>query len=155
MLDEFLAMCDERAWNPAFLAVREASMPLYASRGFTSFYLGDEAILDCAAVHPRRPGAARACGRRCAGSAGRYRFQLIAESNASPRLVEQLNAISAKWRGKAPERGFTMSLSQDVTGAGANPEFLLCVALDEDGVPGRVPARRAGLRPVASATRST
>ena len=29
-----------------------------------------------------------------------------------------------------------MSLSQDVTGAGANPEFLLCVALDEDGVPG-------------------
>jgi lysylphosphatidylglycerol synthetase-like protein (DUF2156 family) len=50
--------------------------------------------------------------------------------------VEQLNAISAKWRGKAPERGFTMSLSQDVRGAGANPEFLLCVALDAKGVPG-------------------
>ncbi len=29
-----------------------------------------------------------------------------------------------------------MSLSQDVTGAGANPEFLLCIALDDDGVPG-------------------
>ena len=66
----------------------------------------------------------------------RYRFQLIAESNASARLVDQLNAISARWRGKAPERGFTMALSQDVAGAGANPEFLLSVAVDEDGVPG-------------------
>jgi lysyl-tRNA synthetase, class II len=135
VLDEFLAMCDERAWNPAFLAVREASMPLYASRGFTSFYLGDEAILDCARFTlegPRRKSL-RAAVRRVGRS---YRFQLVTESNASPRLVEQLNAISAKWRGKAPERGFTMSLSQDVTGAEANREFLLCVALDEDGVPG-------------------
>ena len=32
VLDEFLAMCDERAWTPALLAVREASMPLYGSR---------------------------------------------------------------------------------------------------------------------------
>jgi lysyl-tRNA synthetase len=135
VLDEFLAMCAERAWNPAFLAVREASMPLYASRGFSSFYLGDEAILDCARftlAGPARKGlraAVRRVGRR-------YTFRMITESNAAPRLVEQLNAISAKWRGKAPERGFTMSLSQDVAGAGANPEFLLCVALDEDGVPG-------------------
>jgi lysylphosphatidylglycerol synthetase-like protein (DUF2156 family) len=49
--------------------------------------------------------------------------------------VEHLNAISARWRGKNPERGFTMSLSQDVRGAGANPEFLLCVALRDDGTP--------------------
>ncbi|MFC4948964.1 lysine--tRNA ligase [Pseudonocardia sp. GCM10023141] len=135
VLDEFLAMCDERAWHPAFLAVREASMPLYASRGFTSFYLGDEAILDCARFS--LAGSARKSLRAAVRRVGRgYRFQLITEANAAPRLVEQLNAISAKWRGKAPERGFTMSLSQDITGAGANPEFLLCVALDENGVPG-------------------
>jgi lysylphosphatidylglycerol synthetase-like protein (DUF2156 family) len=66
----------------------------------------------------------------------RYRFQLIAESQASSTLVGQLNAISEKWRGKNPERGFTMALSQDVVGEGANPDFLLCVALDPDGVPG-------------------
>ncbi len=29
-----------------------------------------------------------------------------------------------------------MSLSQDIEGAGRNAEFLLCIALDEDGVPG-------------------
>lgn len=135
VLDEFLAMCGERAWEPAFLAVREASMPLYASRGFRSFYLGDEAILDCARF--TLAGSARKSLRAAVRRVGRsYTFQLITEANASPRLVEQLNAISAKWRGKAPERGFTMSLSQDVTGDGANPEFLLCVAVDEDGVPG-------------------
>jgi lysyl-tRNA synthetase class 2 len=134
VLDEFLAMCDERAWTPAMLAAREASMPLYESRGFSAFYLGDEAIVDCrrfsldGARHKSLRSAVRRVGRT-------HRFQLVAESNAPATLVEQLNAISARWRGKNPERGFTMSLSQGVRGAGANPEFLLCVAVREDGTP--------------------
>ncbi|HWM03154.1 MAG TPA: lysine--tRNA ligase [Actinophytocola sp.] len=135
VLDEFLAMCDERAWTPALLAVREASMPLYGSRGFSAFYLGDEAIIDC-----RRftlTGASRKGLRGAVRRVGRtYTFRMLPESRASATLVTQLNAISARWRGKKPERGFTMSLSQDVVGAGANPEFLLCVALDQSGVPG-------------------
>ncbi|MGE3659836.1 MAG: lysine--tRNA ligase [Pseudonocardia sp.] len=135
LLDEFLAMCDERAWNPAFLAIREADMPLYAARGFRELYLGDEAIIRCdrftleGSAHKQLRAAVRRVGRR-------YSFQLVTESNASATLVDQLNAISARWRGKAPERGFTMSLSQDVRGEGANPEFLLCVALDPEGRPG-------------------
>ena len=134
VLDEFLATCDERGWTPALLAAREASMPLYSSRGFSAFYLGDEAILDCrrsvldGAAHKSVRAAVRRVGRT-------HRFLLVAESDASPTMVAQLNAISARWRGKAPERGFTMSLSQDVRGAGADPGFLLCVALDADGVP--------------------
>jgi lysyl-tRNA synthetase len=135
VLDEFLAMCDERGWTPALLAAREASMPLYSSRGFTSVYLGDEAIIDC-----RRftlEGSARKGLRAAVRRVGRTsEFRLLAESDAPPALVDQLNAISARWRGKNPERGFTMSLSQDVRGAGANPEFLLCVAVGPDGVPG-------------------
>ncbi|HEY2724687.1 MAG TPA: lysine--tRNA ligase [Pseudonocardiaceae bacterium] len=135
MLDEFLAMCQQRAWNPAFLAIREADFPLYALRGFRSFYLGDEAIMRCDTFSLDGPQhkSLRAAVRRVARG---YRFQLIAESNAPARLVEQLNAISRRWRGKNPERGFTMSLSQDIKGEGANPEFLLCVAIDADGNPG-------------------
>ena len=134
VFDEFLEMCDERAWTPALLAAREASMPLYASRGFSAFYLGDEAIVDCRrfSLEGARHKSLRAAVRRVGRT---HRFQLVAESNASAPLVEQLNAISARWRGKNPERGFTMSLSQDVRGAGANPEFLLCVALRDDGTP--------------------
>jgi lysyl-tRNA synthetase class 2 len=135
LLDEFLRMCDDRAWNPAFLAIREADFAAYEARGFRAFYLGDEAILRCDSfmLEESTPKSVRAAVRRCGR---RYRFELVTESNASPRLVRDLNAISARWRGKAPERGFTMSLSQDIKGQGANPDFLLCVALDENDVPG-------------------
>ena len=134
LVDEFLRMCDQRAWNPAFLAIRESDFPAYEARGFRAFYLGDEAILRCEQFDLQQTtksvrGAVRRVGRS-------YRFELLAESTASPRLVSQLNAISARWRGKAPERGFTMSLSQDIKGEGANPDFLLCVALDEHDEPG-------------------
>ena len=138
VVDEFLAMCAQRAWTPAFLAAREedtADGGLLASRGFRSFYLGDEAIIDCPSftLEGRERKSVRAAVRRVERT---YRFQMIAESAASPKLVAALNAISEKWRGKDPERGFTMSLSQDITGSDANRDFLLCVALDADGVPG-------------------
>ena len=135
VLDEFLAMCDARAWAPALLAAREASMPLYASRGFSAFYLGDEAVIDCRRFTLEGPGrkSLRAAVRRVGRT---HRFRLVAETDAPPALVDQLNAISARWRGKHPERGFTMSLSQDVRGPGADPGFLLCVAEDAEGRPG-------------------
>ena len=38
------------------------------------------------------------------------------ETDASPQLVEQLNSIRERWRGKAPERGFTMELGGGVRG---------------------------------------
>ena len=133
VVDEFVEMCDERAWNPAFLAVREADVPGYAARGFHHFYLGDEAIIRCDTfgLEGRAMKGVRESVRRVGKS---YRFELVQESKASPTLVRQLNEISARWRGKKPERGFTMTLSEDV--AGTDPEFLLCVAFDEHNKPG-------------------
>lgn len=134
-LDEFLQFCHERSWKVAFLAVRSADLPRYEARGLHSFYLGDEAILLCDRFSLDGPQmkTVRAAVRRVGRA---YRFEVLRESEASATLVRQLNAISAQWRGKAPERGFTMSLSQEVEGAGRNPEFLLCVALDQTGAPG-------------------
>jgi lysyl-tRNA synthetase, class II len=133
VVDEFLAMCARRAWNPAFLAIRERDLGFYAARGFSGCYLGDEAVLRCDTFHTRGPG--RRSLRAAVNRAGRrYRFQLLRETEASPHFVEQLNAMSARWRGDAPERGFTMSLGQAV--AGADPDFLLAVAIDGDGKPG-------------------
>ena len=40
--------------------------------------------------------------------------------------MDELNAISEHWRGKEPERGFTMALSQDVDGE--SDEMVLAVA---------------------------
>jgi lysylphosphatidylglycerol synthetase-like protein (DUF2156 family) len=134
-LDEFITFCADRSWRIAFLAARDSEVPRYASRGFRSFYLGDEAIVSCDTFSLDGPDmkGIRSAVRRVAKT---YRFQLLRESEAPPELVASLNEISAQWRGKAPERGFTMSLSQDIEGGGHNPEFLLCVATDQDGHPG-------------------
>ncbi|HEX4016979.1 MAG TPA: lysine--tRNA ligase [Frankiaceae bacterium] len=135
VLDEFIDYCEERSWRIAFLAARESDMPRYAARGLRGFYLGDEAIIECDTFSLE--GAAMKSVRAAVRRVDRnYRFKVIRESEASDSLVAALNAISEQWRGKAPERGFTMSLSQDIEGHGKNAEFLLCVALDEHDRPG-------------------
>jgi lysyl-tRNA synthetase, class II len=132
VLDEFLAYCRERGWKTAFLAVREADMPLYRERGFREVYLGDEAIIPCdrftlegSAMKSVR-SAVKRVDKRCS-------FRLMRETDASPQLCAQLNEIRARWRGKAPERGFTMELGGGVKGE--NPDFLLAVATGQDGRP--------------------
>jgi lysyl-tRNA synthetase, class II len=62
-----------------------------------------------------------------------HRFRLMRETDASPQLVEDLNRIRERWRGKAPERGFTMELGGGVRGE--NPDFLLAVAFDSEEHP--------------------
>lgn len=135
VLDEFMQFCREHSWRIAFLAARDRDMPRYTARGLRSFYLGEEAIIRCETF--TLDGSAMKSVRAAVRRVGRHhRFALIRESDAPQTLVDQLNAISAQWRGKAPERGFTMSLSQDVEGAGHNPDYLLCVAFDENDRPG-------------------
>jgi|GEM_PF-22073 Lysyl-tRNA synthetase (class II) len=131
VVDEFLALCRERAWKPAFLAVREGDLPLYSSRGLRHIYLGDEAILRCDRL--ARGGGAKSVQQAVRRVAKTHSFQLMTESSASPALIDALNDISRRWRGKDAERGFTMSLSQDLEGRSS--EFLLCVAFDEAGTP--------------------
>ena len=132
VLDEFLAYCRERGWHSAFLAVREQDMPLYRERGFREVYLGDEAIIPCDRFTLAGPAmksvrsAVKRVDKRCS-------FRLMRETDASPQLCAQLNEIRARWRGKAPERGFTMELGGGVSGD--NPDFLLAVATGMDGRP--------------------
>jgi lysyl-tRNA synthetase class 2 len=132
VVDEFLAYCRGRAWHVAFLAVREQDMPLYSAHGFRGVYLGDEAIIRCDTF--TLDGGPLKQVRAAVKRVGKgHHFRLLRESDASPALVHQLNQIRERWRGKAPERGFTMELGQDVKGE--NPDFLLAVALNEDEHP--------------------
>ena len=133
VIGEFLEMCRRRGWCCAFLAARESEADRYADAGLRTFYLGEEAVIDCRAftLEGKRNKSMRQSVHRVART---YRFEMLTESEAGPELVAQLNALSRRWRGKAPERGFTMALSQAV--AGVNPDYQLCVAFDEDGVPG-------------------
>jgi lysyl-tRNA synthetase, class II len=130
VLDEFLAFCKERGWRVAFLAVREDEAARYEARGLNTLYMGDEAIVSCGrfTLQGQRMKKVREAVNRVGKS---HEFRLLPESDASPELVAQLNAISEKWRGKEPERGFTMSLSQDVEGRSS--EILLAIATDAQG----------------------
>jgi lysylphosphatidylglycerol synthetase-like protein (DUF2156 family) len=133
VIDEFLEMCRERAWGFSFLAVRESDRNLYVDRGMHTVYLGDEAVIDV-----REFSLAGKKWKSVRQSSGRvertYTFVWMPETDASKELLQELNDISKLWRGKAPERGFTMTLNQDVEGT--NPDFRLCIALDEEGKPG-------------------
>jgi lysyl-tRNA synthetase len=132
-LDEFLAFCAERGWRVAFFAVREADAELYRARGMHTIYLGDEAILHCDEFSLDGAGmkAVRAAVKHVEKG---HSFELIAETEASPELIAELNEISEEWRKGAPERGFTMELGEDVEGKQA--DFVLAIARDKQG--GRV-----------------
>ncbi len=126
-LDEFLAFCAERGWRVAFFAVREADADLYRERGMHPVYLGDEAILrlDTFTLEGAERKAVRAAVKHIEKG---HTFELIAENEASPELVGELNETSEEWRKGAPERGFTMELGEDVEGT--NPDFVLAIARD-------------------------
>ena len=130
VLDEFLAFCAERGWRVAFFAVREADAEIYRARGMHVIYLGDEAILRCDAFS--LDGSERKAVRAAVKHVEKgHTFELMAEDEASPELVAELNEISEEWRKGAPERGFTMELGEDVEGK--NPDFVLAVARARDG----------------------
>ena len=133
VIDEFLQMCRDRAWGVSFLAVREADRDLYVQRGLHTVYLGDEAVIDVRGFS--LAGKKWKSVRQSSGRIERtYTYEWMSETEVSAEMLRELNDISKRWRGKAPERGFTMTLSQDVEGT--NPDFRLCIALDKDGKPG-------------------
>jgi lysyl-tRNA synthetase len=132
-IDEFLGFCAGRGWRVAFFAVREADAEIYRERGMHTIYLGDEAILHCDEFS--LDGAGMKAVRSAVKHVGKsHSFELIAETEASPALIAELNEISEEWRKGAPERGFTMELGEDVEGT--NPDFTIAIAREQQG--GRV-----------------
>jgi lysyl-tRNA synthetase class 2 len=129
-VDEFLHFCAGRGWRTAFFAVREADRQIYRDRGMHVIYLGDEAIVSCREFTLDGPAMKdlRAVVRRLDRD---HTFELIAESEAGPALVAELNEISELWRGGAPERGFTMELGQAVEGS--EKDFVIALAYEREG----------------------
>lgn len=59
-----------------------------------------------------------------------HAFSLIRTVDAAPALRSQLNDMRERWRGDAPERGFTMELGREVEGE--EPDFLLAIATERE-----------------------
>jgi lysyl-tRNA synthetase class 2 len=110
LVDEFRRVARARAWRLAFLGVGETLLPLYKSRGFRSLYLGDEAI-----VRPREFSLEGRPIRKVRQSVTRleragYRTRFLAAHELDDCLRAELGRVSDAWRGKWPERGFTMAM---------------------------------------------
>jgi lysyl-tRNA synthetase len=127
VLAEFVDFCRRRAWHVAFLAVREEDMDIYRRFGFRDVYLGDEAIIRCD-TFSLAGGAMRQVRGAVTRVSRTHRFTIMREVDAPPALRDELNQIRDRWRGKAPERGFTMELGKGVEGK--QPDFLLALAYE-------------------------
>lgn len=106
-------------------------LPLYRDAGLRSFYLGDEAILDVAAFSLE----GRAIRKVRQSAARLQRLGYTAELRPLGALddagLAELDAVSARWRGGAPERGFSMAT--DLLGGDHQADSLVLVARDGGG----------------------
>src|SRR3954468_24776586 len=126
LVDEFRRVARSRAWRLAFLGVGEGLLPLYKDRGLRAIYLGDEAI-----VHPEQFSLEGRAIRKVRQSVTRveragYRARFLAAHELDDRLRAELGRVSSEWRGKWPERGFTMAMD-------SLDEGLFAIAEDESG----------------------
>jgi lysyl-tRNA synthetase class 2 len=110
LLDEALAFADARGLRVAVLGASERLLPLAAQAGLRGFYIGDEAIVETGsfslegrAIRKVRQSVARL------EKAG-YEAELLRLGEVDDALVEQLEAVSERWRAGQPEKGFAMAM---------------------------------------------
>jgi lysyl-tRNA synthetase class 2 len=153
LLAEFRRVAHTKAWRVAIAGASAAALPDYAELGFKSIYLGDEAFVQPAvfSLEGRPIRKVRQSVTRL-DKAG-YRVEILSPDGVEPELRDQLRAVSEEWRGRWPERGFTMAMD----GLFAYPDTLLAIALGPDGRVGGflqlVPAPACGDYSLASMRR--
>jgi len=129
LVAEFRRVARSQGWRVAIAGASEECLPLYRRLGFKSIYLGDEAVvrpsefsLEGRSIRKVRQSVSRL---RKAG----YRVQVVGACEAGDELCSELRAVSEEWRGRQPERGFTMAMDALF----AYPEAKLAVATGPDG----------------------
>jgi lysyl-tRNA synthetase, class II len=111
----------------------EAFADAAAAIGLHRLYLGDEAIIATGAMDLH--GRAAKSLRKAVNRVGRHGFraELARVGDLDAATAEQLEAIGARWRGGAPERGFSMAHDRLVDEL--LPDALVVVARDAEGTP--------------------
>jgi lysyl-tRNA synthetase, class II len=129
LMREFKRIAHALGWRVAVLGASAEMVEVYRAHGFHSVYLGDEAVIRPAAfsldgrpIRKVRQAVARA---RKHG----YTSRLLRVGDADARLRAEIGEISSEWRGRWPERGFTMAMDALWT----YPDSLLVIAEHTDG----------------------
>jgi lysyl-tRNA synthetase class 2 len=129
LIEEFRRVAHSKAWRVAIAGASAEALRDYAELGFKSIYLGDEAF-----VNPARFSLDGRPIRKVRQSVTRlekagYRVVLCAPYEVEPELRDELLAVSEEWRGRWPERGFTMAMDALF----AYPDTVLAIATGPDG----------------------
>jgi lysyl-tRNA synthetase class 2 len=153
LLEEFRRVAHAKAWRVAIAGAAAEALPDYTELGLKSIYLGDEAFVrpDRFSLEGRPIRKVRQSATRLA-KAG-YRVELIAPADVEPAVRAEVREVSEEWRGRWPERGFTMAMDALF----AYPDTMLAIATGPDGRVGGflqlVPAPACGGYSLASMRR--
>jgi lysylphosphatidylglycerol synthetase-like protein (DUF2156 family) len=111
-------------WGVAVLAAGADLAPTYSRLGLKAFYLGDEAVIDLAtfSLEGRPIRKVRQSCHRLEREG--YTLEFLSDCEIPPDTSDALEAVAHAWRGRAPERGFTMAL-----GRGPSPEDEDCLTV--------------------------
>jgi lysyl-tRNA synthetase class 2 len=129
LMREFVRVAHAKGWRVAVAGAANDALADYASIGFKSMYLGDEAVirpatfsLDGRAIRKVRQSVSRL-------EKTGYRVEVLSTADADEALQAQVRAVSEEWRGNWPERGFTMAMDALFL----YPDTVLAVAVAPDG----------------------
>ncbi len=113
------------------VGVSGALLPLFRDAGLHALYIGDEAIVDTGTFSLE--GRAIRKVRQSVSRLGAAGFTAEALDLGALDLATrvQLEQVSTRWLGGAPERGFSMAM--DSLDAGHQPDSVVVVARERDG----------------------
>lgn len=126
-------LADRRGLRLAVLGAGAAALDLWRDVGLRPVYLGDEAIVETArfTLEGRPIRKVRQSVTRIT-KAG-YTAKVRQVSDLSSAEISELDAISVRWRGGRPERGFSMAI--DRLDGPAAADCLVIVAYDDTEAP--------------------
>ncbi len=128
LLAELRRVARAHGWRIAVVGASAGQLDRYRRFGLKPVPMGEEAVLrpDEFSLEGRPIRKVRQSVTRLE-KAG-YRLRVVAAAEADPDLRARLEAVSDEWRGRQPERGFSMA-TDDLYGEGT----LLALAEDADG----------------------
>ena len=129
LLLEFKRVALSRAWRVAVINASEELLPVYHDVGLKSWYIGDEAI-----VRPEEFSLEGRAIRKVRQSVSRveksgFHERILAVAEITPAQRAEIEEVSLEWRGKAPERGFSMAMDTLF----ACPGSVVAIAEDASG----------------------
>jgi lysyl-tRNA synthetase class 2 len=130
LLEEARAFAAAHSLRLGAVGASRATAVAGRSAGLRALYLGDEAILDTRSfsLEGRPIRKVRQSVSRLVGAG--FAAELVEVAALDQALRAELDAVSARWRGGQPERGFAMATTLDDPAA---RDGLVVLARDADG----------------------